>query len=108
MVPSFWATEEQLIFLRSQLHEFLEKQKEKKLALFWPSLHCNWFSRWPASDPNIPLPVDKEQLDAYQQAEGATISWQKKVSAPVTQPYPSLNFISILRTGSITITLRRS
>jgi hypothetical protein len=79
MAPHFWATEEQLTFLRSQLHEFLEKQKAKKLALFWPSLHRDWFSRWPASDPDIPLPVDKEQLDAYQQAEGEIISRQKKV-----------------------------
>jgi hypothetical protein len=59
-------------------------------------------------DLPLPLPVDKEQLDAYQQAEGETISRQKKVSAPVTQPYPSLNFISASRTGSIIITLRRS
>jgi hypothetical protein len=94
MVPSFWSTEEQLTFLCSQLHEFLEKQKEKKLALFWPSLRHDWFSRWPASDLNIPLSIDKEQLDAYQKAEGETISQQKKVSTPVTQAYPSLNSIA--------------
>jgi hypothetical protein len=81
MAPHFWATEEQLTFLRGQLHEFLEKQKQKKLALFWPPLHRDWFSRWPASNPDIPVPVEKEELDAYQKEEGDIITRQKKVCA---------------------------
>jgi hypothetical protein len=79
MAPSFWATEEQLTFLRSHLHEFLEKQKEKKLTLFWPALHREWFSQWPVSPPDIPLPVEQEQLDTYQKTKGETIARQKKV-----------------------------
>ena len=81
MAPHFWATEAQLIFLQSQLHEFLEKQKQKKLALFWPALHRDWFAQWPANNPDIPLPVDKEELDTYQKEEGEIITWQKKVNA---------------------------
>jgi hypothetical protein len=79
MAPHFWATEEQLTYLQSQLDEFLEKQKQKKLALFWPSVNSTWFACWPASNPDIPLPIDKEDLDAYHKEEGEIIARQKKV-----------------------------
>jgi hypothetical protein len=81
MAPHRWANEEQLLFLRSELNEFLEKQKEKKLALFWPALHHEWFSRWPVepNNPDTPVPVDKEELDSYQEEERALITKQKDV-----------------------------
>ena len=87
MAPHFWATEAQLIFLRSQLHEFLEKQKQKKLALFWPALHRDWFTRWLANNPDILLPVDKEELDTYQKEEGEIIAQQKKLNALSHEAY---------------------
>ena len=88
MVLHFWATKEQLTFLQSQVDKFLEKQKQKKLGLFWPSLHSTWFACWPASNPDNPLPIDKEDLDTYQKEKGESITQQKKVRTPVTLSLP--------------------
>jgi hypothetical protein len=40
-------------------------------------VNSTWFARWPASNPDIPLPTDKEDLDAYHKEEGEIIARQK-------------------------------
>ena len=42
-------------------------------------MNSTWFTCWPASNPDIPLPADKEDPDAYHKEEGEIIARQKKV-----------------------------
>ncbi|KAF7346299.1 hypothetical protein MSAN_01857300 [Mycena sanguinolenta] len=62
MAPRPWATDEQQEWLQCYLAEFVRRQAEKKLALFWPILYAAWFRRFPEHTVlGLPLPTD---LDA--------------------------------------------
>ena len=101
MAPPNWATSEQLEFLRSYVHIFVEYTAKENQSKFWPRLSEDWFSRWPeldvlikdrrlppqasANNPNTSDEADgmnaryeltKEEREIY----GAAIKTRKQVS----------------------------
>ncbi|KAJ7139955.1 hypothetical protein C8R43DRAFT_955042 [Mycena crocata] len=66
MPPNYWATVEQRAWLQSKIPEFIQRQAENKLGLFWPTMQEEWFRRWPeqaAPNPDEPVvPLTAQQL----------------------------------------------
>ncbi|KAJ7449017.1 hypothetical protein FB451DRAFT_1567149 [Mycena latifolia] len=59
MAPRPWATEDQRKFLEGWMGDYISRQGEGKLHLFWPPLFEAWFSKWPEhATVNLPLPSD--------------------------------------------------
>lgn len=66
MVPKFWATNDQLVFLRSQLNMFFERQKHQQLDKFWQEVNRDWFTQW--LEPGITDDISPELAGAALQA----------------------------------------
>ncbi|KAJ6452167.1 hypothetical protein C8R47DRAFT_1083816 [Mycena vitilis] len=59
MAPPRWATDEQRAFLFSWMPDFIRRQAEGKLHLFWAPMQQGWFTRFSAqADLGLPLPND--------------------------------------------------
>ncbi|KAJ7478926.1 hypothetical protein FB451DRAFT_1172058 [Mycena latifolia] len=60
MSPRPWATEAQGQFLQGWMGDFISRQGEGKLHLFWAPMFEAWFSRWPEhQNLGLPLPNDR-------------------------------------------------
>ncbi|KAJ7797373.1 hypothetical protein B0H14DRAFT_3493784 [Mycena olivaceomarginata] len=61
MAPKSWATDEQLAWLHDGfVADYLRRQAEKKLHLFWGPLHHRWFQAFPEHTAlSLPLPDDE-------------------------------------------------
>ncbi|KAJ7801998.1 hypothetical protein B0H14DRAFT_2614767 [Mycena olivaceomarginata] len=80
-----WATDEQLAWLRdSFVANYLRRQAEKKLHLFWGPLHHQWFREFPEhATLGLPLPGDengRKLTDEETVILGAVILSPKKAS----------------------------
>ncbi|KAJ7899112.1 hypothetical protein B0H14DRAFT_3124168 [Mycena olivaceomarginata] len=61
MAPRAWATAEQQTWLRGRLAEFIKRQAEGKLHLFWAPMNEAWFKVFPEhTHLNLPLPNTKD------------------------------------------------
>lgn len=101
MAPPNWATDEQLLFLRSYAPMFVEYTAKENQSKFWPRLSEDWFSRWPelnvlikngqlppqAGAANVDTPDDADTLHGrYRLTEeerelyGTAIRTRKQVS----------------------------
>lgn len=61
MAPLPWATKEQSAVLHAYIADFMRRQVEKKLHLFWPTIYGIWFSQFPEQAAlSLPLPSDPE------------------------------------------------
>jgi hypothetical protein len=61
MVPKYWANDEQRTWLHGWMPDFVRRQAEKKLHLFWPTLYAGWFERYPEHTAlNLPLSNAKD------------------------------------------------
>ncbi|KAJ7898273.1 hypothetical protein B0H14DRAFT_3424632 [Mycena olivaceomarginata] len=59
MAPQSWASTEQTLYLKSWIPEFMRRQAERKIHLFWPSMFGEWFQKYPEHvELNLPLPSD--------------------------------------------------
>ncbi|KAJ7866846.1 hypothetical protein B0H14DRAFT_2573269 [Mycena olivaceomarginata] len=61
MAPRPWADSQQTIWLQSWMSEFIKRQAEGKLHLFWPTMQEAWFQTY--SEERIlglPLPTDAD------------------------------------------------
>ncbi|KAF8130399.1 hypothetical protein K438DRAFT_2032283 [Mycena galopus ATCC 62051] len=73
MAPKYWANEEQRSWLHGWMPDFVRRQAEKKLHLFWPTLYAGWFERYPEHTAlNLPLP-NSESVRELTQNEIATL-----------------------------------
>ncbi|KAJ7480906.1 hypothetical protein FB451DRAFT_1556369 [Mycena latifolia] len=60
MSPHPWATDGQATYLHGWMGDFISRQGEGKLHLFWPPMFEGWFSRWPEEATLcLPLPSDR-------------------------------------------------
>ncbi|KAJ6566707.1 hypothetical protein B0H19DRAFT_1066991 [Mycena capillaripes] len=60
MAPQPWSTPEQRTFLDSWMPDFIKRQAEGKLTLFWAPLLEAWFRRWPEHTLlGLPMPNDR-------------------------------------------------
>ncbi|KAF8870559.1 hypothetical protein BD779DRAFT_1478776 [Infundibulicybe gibba] len=50
MAPGFWATEEQLAWLRARVNKFIDAQLTKTHRTFWSETERAWFLLWPGED----------------------------------------------------------
>jgi hypothetical protein len=85
MAPKSWATDEQLAWLHDGfVADYLRRQAEKKLHLFWGPLHHRWFQAFPEHTAlGLPLPDDehgRELTDEDAVLLGAAIQSRKKAS----------------------------
>jgi hypothetical protein len=88
MAPRSWASPAQLVFLKSKLPQFLERQAEGKLHLFWPALHGAWFSAFPEEGhldfPTVDAAGETISLSQDQLVTlGAAITVRKNVSPSI-------------------------
>ncbi|KAJ7761381.1 hypothetical protein B0H16DRAFT_1719547 [Mycena metata] len=59
MAPRSWATTEQIVWLQTWMPEFIRRQAEHKLHLFWPAMLEAWVHKWPEHAAlGLPLPSD--------------------------------------------------
>ncbi|KAJ7716424.1 hypothetical protein B0H16DRAFT_1741235 [Mycena metata] len=59
MAPRSWATTEQIAWLQTWMAEFIRRQAEHKLHLFWPAMLEAWVRKWPEHAAlGLPLPSD--------------------------------------------------
>ncbi|KAF8179380.1 hypothetical protein K438DRAFT_1769085 [Mycena galopus ATCC 62051] len=57
MAPPYWANEAQRTWLHGWMPDFVRRQAEKKLHLFWPTLYAAWFEQFPEHTAlKLPLP----------------------------------------------------
>ncbi|KAF8187858.1 hypothetical protein K438DRAFT_1764568 [Mycena galopus ATCC 62051] len=62
MAPKPWATAEQKLWLLNWMPDFIKRQAEGKLHLFWPPMPEGWFQRYPEEkDLKLPLPTDQDK-----------------------------------------------
>ncbi|KAF8162254.1 hypothetical protein K438DRAFT_1775960 [Mycena galopus ATCC 62051] len=62
MAPKPWATAEQELWLLNWMPDFIKRQAEGKLHLFWPPMQEGWFQRYPEEkDLKLPLPTDQDK-----------------------------------------------
>ncbi|KAJ7353248.1 hypothetical protein DFH08DRAFT_804823 [Mycena albidolilacea] len=85
MALKSWATDEQLAWLRDGfVADYLRRQAEKKLHLFWGPLHHQWFREFPEhAGLGLPLPGDENSrklTDEETVILGAAIQSRKKAS----------------------------
>jgi hypothetical protein len=61
MAPRTWASAQQQTWLLARLAEFIKRQAEGKLHLFWAPMHEAWFKVFPEhTHLNLPLPNTKD------------------------------------------------
>ncbi|KAJ7078283.1 hypothetical protein B0H15DRAFT_804886 [Mycena belliarum] len=61
MAPKPWASDEQGTWLHSRLQDFITRQAEGKLHLFWPSMYEAWFRKYPEhSALGLPMANDTD------------------------------------------------
>jgi hypothetical protein len=86
MAPGYWATPEQLTWLNTWMAEFIKRQAEGKLDLFWPPMTESWFNRFPEqANVGLPLPSDKDKRKLTEdetKALGKAIKTRHGVSGP--------------------------
>ncbi|KAJ7077658.1 hypothetical protein B0H15DRAFT_954951 [Mycena belliarum] len=59
MAPKPWATAAQRAFLELQMPDYIRRQAQKKLHLFWGSMEEAWFARYPEQEVlGLPLACD--------------------------------------------------
>ncbi|KAJ7750624.1 hypothetical protein B0H16DRAFT_1460721 [Mycena metata] len=59
MAPKSWATTEQTAWLKTWMPDFIRRQAEHKLHLFWPAMIEAWVRKWPEHAAlGLPLPSD--------------------------------------------------
>ncbi|KAJ7124043.1 hypothetical protein C8R43DRAFT_1135630 [Mycena crocata] len=88
MAPKPWTTEEQRIWFEEKRPEFIRRQAEGKLYLFWAPMQEDWFRNWPEwrelclPQPNVPgsRPLTAGELSRL----GDAISDRKKKTGSVT------------------------
>ncbi|KAJ7019531.1 hypothetical protein C8F04DRAFT_1276131 [Mycena alexandri] len=54
-----WATAEQAEYLHSQMPDYVRRQAEHKLHLFWPPMQAGFFARW-SEHARLGLPLPKD------------------------------------------------
>ncbi|KAJ7450107.1 hypothetical protein FB451DRAFT_1566645 [Mycena latifolia] len=59
MAPPPWATSEQTAWLKSWLKDYITRQAESKLHLFWPAMVEAWFRQYP-EHPGLGLPMPND------------------------------------------------
>lgn len=80
MAPRYWATPEQLIFLRSNITVFHTAQLDHKVPAFWVHIDREFFNQWPeVVDPKLNLTGD-----AALSRLGQQIARRRKVSSVIT------------------------
>jgi hypothetical protein len=86
MAPGYWVTPEQLTWLNTWMAEFIKRQAEGKLDLFWPPMTESWFNRFPEqANVGLPLPSDKDKRKLTEdetKALGKAIKTRHGVSGP--------------------------
>ncbi|KAJ7710145.1 hypothetical protein B0H16DRAFT_1745735 [Mycena metata] len=56
-----WATVAQAEYLHSQMPDYIRRQAERKLHLFWPPMQAGFFGKWPEhANLGLPLPDDPD------------------------------------------------
>ncbi|KAJ7116676.1 hypothetical protein C8R44DRAFT_739360 [Mycena epipterygia] len=61
MAPPTWADDAQTAWLRGWMGDFMRRQGEGKLHLFWSGMQEAWFHRWPEERPlKLPIPSDAD------------------------------------------------
>ncbi|KAF7347983.1 hypothetical protein MSAN_01750400 [Mycena sanguinolenta] len=84
MAPKSWATDEQQAWLQPWVPDFLRKQAEKKLHVFWNTLYPQWFLKFPEHGVlGLPLPTDpeaRELTDTEVLTVGAAIQSRKCIN----------------------------
>ncbi|KAJ7120866.1 hypothetical protein C8R44DRAFT_736575 [Mycena epipterygia] len=59
MAPPTWTDDAQTAWLRGWMDNFMRRQGEGKLHLFWPGLYEAWFHKWPQERAlQLPIPSD--------------------------------------------------
>ncbi|KAJ7145478.1 hypothetical protein C8R46DRAFT_1232033 [Mycena filopes] len=59
MAPKTWTTPEQHAWLTARMNQFISRQAEHKLHLFWPAMNEGYFRVWPEHvQLGLPLPTD--------------------------------------------------
>ncbi|KAJ7229219.1 hypothetical protein C8J57DRAFT_1730615 [Mycena rebaudengoi] len=107
MAPGGWANALQLIFLKSKLPAYLERQAEGKLSKFWPGLNETWFHEFPEEAAlKFPLPnslgdaapLSAEQMTALGAAQLQNWFRHQRVkvrkAGAVSTPHQSVNSIA--------------
>ncbi|KAJ7834044.1 hypothetical protein B0H14DRAFT_3462309 [Mycena olivaceomarginata] len=62
MAPGYWVMPEQLTWLNTWMAEFIKRQAEGKLNLFWLPMTESWFNRFPEqANVGLPLPSNKDK-----------------------------------------------
>lgn len=83
MAPRHWADQTQIAWLNGWMPEFIKRQAEGKLHLFWAPMEEAWFKAWPEHvNLSLPLPNDAtaRPLTGDELATlGAAIQCKKKV-----------------------------
>lgn len=79
MPPPRWSTDPQFLFLKSQVSEFLNAQKEHLVARFWVTVDRRWFDLWPE--------------DAADDPTGEKVAARKKVSLEKVMYDPNVYLI---------------
>ncbi|KAJ7686446.1 hypothetical protein B0H14DRAFT_3534564 [Mycena olivaceomarginata] len=64
MAPRSWADPQQITWLQSWMPEFITRQAESKLHMFWPTMQEAWFQKHPKERIlGLPLPTDPKARD---------------------------------------------
>ncbi|KAJ7699073.1 hypothetical protein B0H17DRAFT_1196647 [Mycena rosella] len=82
MPAKAWTNAAQHAYLELQLPDFIRRQAQKKLHLFWGPMHEGWFARFPEqAELGLPLPSDATApplTDPQMAVLGAAIEKRKK------------------------------
>jgi hypothetical protein len=85
MAPPRWTTANQRAYLELQMSDYIRRQAQKKLHLFWPPMEEGWFHLFPEQAalglplPNATPPV-RQLTEAETKALGEAIDKRKSVS----------------------------
>ncbi|KAJ6578436.1 hypothetical protein B0H19DRAFT_1253675 [Mycena capillaripes] len=61
MAPKSWANDVQTLWLQGWMPDFITRQAEGKLHLFWPPMIEGWLKKWPEhANVGLPLPDDPD------------------------------------------------
>lgn len=61
MAPHYWATEDQLVFLKSHLEGYIKAQKDKTVPNFRNEVTYLWFQTWPEVKPDTGNASDDDE-----------------------------------------------
>ncbi|KAJ7094129.1 hypothetical protein C8R44DRAFT_890496 [Mycena epipterygia] len=95
MAPKPWADVQQLAWLHLQMPDYIQRQAEDKLQMFWDAMEEAWFARFPEqhelglpllNEPNA-LVLTREQVqtlgDAIQARKKQLASWFRREHAKI-------------------------